>query len=107
MDMQWGADGAFYLLTYGDGFFNINPDAGMYKLGVRQGPARAEGRAHRRQDRRRAAADGQLLERRLAATPDPGDSISFDWDFGDGSAALDRPEPEPHLHERAAATPPS
>ena len=31
MDMQWGADGNFYLLTYGDGFFNINPDAGMYK----------------------------------------------------------------------------
>ena len=31
MDMQWGADGDFYLLTYGDGFFNINPDAGMYK----------------------------------------------------------------------------
>ncbi len=31
MDLQWGADGDFYLLTYGDGFFNINPDAGMYK----------------------------------------------------------------------------
>ena len=31
MDMQWGADGKFYLLTYGDGFFNINPDAGMYR----------------------------------------------------------------------------
>ena len=31
MDMQWGTDGAFYLLTYGDGFFNINQDAGMYK----------------------------------------------------------------------------
>ena len=26
-----GRDGDFYLLTYGDGFFNINPDAGMYK----------------------------------------------------------------------------
>ena len=26
-----GADGSFYLLTYGDGFFAINPDAGMYK----------------------------------------------------------------------------
>ena len=30
-DMQFGADGAFYLLTYGDGFFAANPDAGMYK----------------------------------------------------------------------------
>ena len=31
MDMQFGADGAFYLLTYGDGFFAANADAGMYK----------------------------------------------------------------------------
>ena len=31
MDMQWGSDGDFYLLTYGDGFFAINADAGMYK----------------------------------------------------------------------------
>ena len=31
MDMQWGQDGSFYLLTYGDGFFNINLDAGMYR----------------------------------------------------------------------------
>ena len=39
MDMQFDEDGHFYLLTYGDGFFNINPDAGMYKVGLRQGPA--------------------------------------------------------------------
>ena len=31
MDMQFGTDGAFYLLTYGDGFFQANPDAGMYR----------------------------------------------------------------------------
>ena len=31
MDMQFGPDGTFYLLTYGDGFFAANADAGMYK----------------------------------------------------------------------------
>ena len=32
MDMQWGADGALYMLTYGDGFFRSNnPDAGLYR----------------------------------------------------------------------------
>ena len=31
MDMQFGADGSYYLLTYGDGFFQANPDAGMYR----------------------------------------------------------------------------
>ena len=32
MDLQFGADGALYLLTYGDGFFAGNPDAGMYRF---------------------------------------------------------------------------
>ena len=53
MDMQFGADGDFYLLTYGDGFFNINPDAGLYKWEYVKGQRAADGRADRRQDRRR------------------------------------------------------
>ena len=36
------------------------------QVGVREGPARAEGRADHRQDQRRFAADGQLLQRRIA-----------------------------------------
>ena len=31
MDGQFGADGNFYLLTYGDGFFTQNADAGVYR----------------------------------------------------------------------------
>ena len=31
--------------------------------------------------------------------PDPGDSITYDWDFGDGTAHLGRPQPDAHLHE--------
>ena len=31
MDMQFGKDGSFYLLTYGDGFFAANLDAGLYR----------------------------------------------------------------------------
>ena len=65
MDMQWGADGNFYLLTYGDGFFDINADAGMYRWEYVKGQRRAEGGAHDRQDRRPGAADGQLLQRGL------------------------------------------
>ena len=53
MDMQFGADGAFYLLTYGNGFLRRQPGRRHVQVGVRQGPARAEGRADRRQDRRR------------------------------------------------------
>jgi glucose/arabinose dehydrogenase/type 1 glutamine amidotransferase len=32
MDMKFGPDGNFYLLTYGDGFFNANADAQLVKF---------------------------------------------------------------------------
>jgi len=84
MDMQWGADGAFYLLTYGDGFFNINADAGMYRWDYVKGQ-RAP-RAVMSADRTNGglpltvnfSSEGSLDE-------DPGDSIRYEWDFGDGS----------------------
>ena len=34
---EFGPDGNFYLLTYGDGFFNINPDAGWCKFSYVKG----------------------------------------------------------------------
>jgi PKD repeat protein len=92
MDMQFGADGDFYLLTYGDGFFNINPDAGMYKWQYVKG--------------QRAPTVGMSSDRSDGALPltvnfssagtsdaDPGDSISYDWDFGDGTAHSLDPNP--------------
>ena len=54
MDMQFGADGAFYLLTYGDGFYAINPDAGMYKWDYVKGQRAPKAVLDHRQDRRRA-----------------------------------------------------
>ena len=48
MDMQLGSDGDFYLLTYGDGFFAANADAGMYKWEYVKGHARPDRRADRR-----------------------------------------------------------
>ncbi|HEX6021251.1 MAG TPA: PQQ-dependent sugar dehydrogenase, partial [Solirubrobacter sp.] len=92
MDMQWGADGSFYLLTYGDGFFNINPDAGMYRWDYVKGT--------------RAPKAVLTTDRTDGATPltvkfssassldeDPGDSIRFEWDFGDGTPVSSDPNP--------------
>jgi hypothetical protein len=92
MDMQWGADGNFYLLTYGDGFFAINPDAGMYKWEYVKG-TRAP-KAVLTTDR----TDGPLpltvnFSSAGSFDPDPADSIRFDWDFGDGSAHSIDPNP--------------
>ena len=54
MDLQFGADGNFYLLTYGDGFFAANADAGMYRWEYTKGPqAPRAGSAPRRGTARR------------------------------------------------------
>ena len=74
MDLQFGDDGAFYLLTYGDGFFNINPDAGMYKWEYAKGQ-----RAPRAVLTPTAPTARSPLTVRFSSAgtvdPDPGDSI--------------------------------
>ena len=99
MDMQLGADGSFYLLTYGDGFFNINADAGMYRWDYVKG--------------QRAPKAVLTADRTDGPTPltvnfssagsldeDPGDSIRYEWDFGDGSAHSTEANPT-HTYTKA------
>ena len=106
MDLQWGADGAFYLLTYGDGFFNINQDAGMYKWQYVKGTRAPQGGAHDRQDRRPAAADGAVHRRRLERCRS-GRLDHLRLGLRRRHRALDRPEPKCTPTRRAAATRPS
>ena len=92
MDMQFGSDGAFYLLTYGNGFNVISPDAGMYKWEYVKG--------------KRAPKAVLTTDKTDGASPltvnfssagsldeDPGDSIRYEWDFGDGSPISTEPNP--------------
>ena len=93
MDMEFGPDGSFYLLTYGDGFFAINPDAGMmrwdYVKGQRTPVAvltadKTDGPSPLTVNFSSAGSND----------PDPGDSIRFEWDF-DGNGTVDSVEPNP------------
>ena len=103
MDMQWGADGAFYLLTYGNGFNVISADAGMYKWeyvkgqrapkavlssDVTNGPSPLTVQF---------SSEGSLDE-------DPGDSIRYEWDFGDGSPLSTEPNPTHTYTQRGRFT---
>jgi PKD repeat protein len=93
MDMEFGPDGTFYLLTYGDGFFAINPDAGMmrweYVKGLRPPVAVVS-----------ATPTSGAVPLTVAFSSagsndaDPGDSIRFEWDF-DGNGTVDSIEPNP------------
>ena len=93
MDMRWGPDGDFYLLSYGDGFFRANPDALLVKFSYVKGT---------RAPTAKLAADVTNGQAPLAVNfssegssdPDPGDSIKFAWDF-DGNGTTDSTDPNP------------
>ncbi|WP_170178946.1 ThuA domain-containing protein [Solirubrobacter pauli] len=92
MDMQFGADGAFYLLTYGNGFNVISPDAGMYKWEYNKG--NKSPKAVITTDK---TDGGTPLTVNFSSAgsmdPDPLDSIKYEWDFGDGSPLSTEPNP--------------
>ncbi|HXV35460.1 MAG TPA: PKD domain-containing protein, partial [Gaiellaceae bacterium] len=93
MDMEFGPDGSLYLLTYGDGFFNINPDAAMerfeYVKGQRAPIAVISATPT-------SGQDPLVVSFSSAGTndPDPGDAITYAWDF-DGNGTTDSTEENP------------
>ncbi|MFF3856563.1 ThuA domain-containing protein [Micromonospora sp. NPDC002575] len=93
MDMRWGADGNLYLLTYGDGFFNVNPDAAMLKFSYVKG-LRAPVAALTATPTNGTAPLTVAFSSAGSKDPDPADSISFAWDF-DGNGTTDSIDPNP------------
>ncbi|SBT49317.1 ThuA domain-containing protein [Micromonospora narathiwatensis] len=93
MDMKFGPDGNFYLLTYGDGFFNINPDAAMVKFSYVKGLRAPTAVLAATPTNGRAPLTVQFSSEG-SNDPDPGDSISFAWDF-DGNGTIDSIDPNP------------
>ena len=99
MDLQFGPDGTFYLLTYGDGFFAANADAGMYKWEYVKGQRAPQGVLSTQPDQRSRPADGGVLLRRLAGS---GPRRRADVRVGlrrQRHGRLDRPESDPHVHD--------
>ena len=92
MDMEFGSDGTLYLLTYGDGFFAINPDAAMerfeYVKGLRAPVVSITATPTER------PAPLTVAFTSTASDPDPGDSIRYEWDF-DSNGSVDSIDPNP------------
>ena len=93
MDMEFGPDGTFYLLTYGDGFFAINPDAGMMRWEYVKG-LRAPVAVVSATPTNGPAPLTVAFSSEGSNDADPGDSIRFEWDF-DGNGTVDSVEPNP------------
>ena len=104
MDMQFGADGSFYLLTYGDGFFVANPDAGLYRFDYVAGPQRPRAVMSATPTNGVAPLTVQFSSEG-SQDPDENDSISFQWDFGvPGTDADSRPTRTPRSRTRPTAS---
>jgi hypothetical protein len=93
MEMEFGPDGSLYVLEYGDGFFRPNPDAQLavirYVKGTRSPVAVLNATP--------TSGPAPLTVAFSSAgshDPDPGESISFAWDFtNDGT--VDSADPNP------------
>jgi PKD repeat protein len=93
MDLQFDGHGHFYLLTYGDGFFNINADAGMYRWDYVKG-LRAPKAVLTATPRDGPAPLTVRFSSEGSSDPDPADSIRFEWDL-DGNGTVDSVDPDP------------
>ncbi|HEY6891557.1 MAG TPA: ThuA domain-containing protein [Solirubrobacter sp.] len=93
MDMQFGTDGSYYLLTYGDGFFQSNPDAGMYRWEYVKGQRAPQAVLGATPTDGIAPLTVQFSSEG-SRDADPGDSIRFAWDF-DEDGVVDSTDPDP------------
>jgi PKD repeat protein/glucose/arabinose dehydrogenase len=93
MDMRWGADGNFYLMSYGDGFFRANPDARLVKFSYVKGTRAPIAVVSATPTSGRAPLTVNFSSAG-SNDPDPGDSIKFAWDF-DNNGTTDSVDPNP------------
>ncbi|MFI7490094.1 PQQ-dependent sugar dehydrogenase [Micromonospora echinaurantiaca] len=92
MDLEFGPDGALYVLEYGDGYFAENPDAQLSRIDFVRG---------NRTPIPKISADPTAGQAPLtvtfssAGTVDPdGDPLRYAWDF-DADGSVDSTEPNP------------
>ncbi len=92
MDMEFGPDGALYVLEYGDGFFSENPDAQLSRIDFVRGNYTPVPQVAAEPTTGVAPLTVTFSS---AGTTDPdGDPITYAWDF-DMDGTVDSTEPNP------------
>ncbi|UED87592.1 ThuA domain-containing protein [Streptomyces profundus] len=93
-DMEFGPDGAMYLIEWGMDFNygggNVNPDSGLYKINYTKGSRTPVAEANSDRD-----SGPTPLEVNFSGegSHDPdGDELTYTWDLGDGTTS-DEPNP--------------
>ncbi|GAA4071089.1 PQQ-dependent sugar dehydrogenase [Actinomadura miaoliensis] len=103
MDLEFGPDGALYVLTYGESYFGTDDHAGLFRI-------EHIGTTGRRPEVSVSAdrtSGGKPLTVRFssAGTHDPeGTALTYKWDFGDGTTST-RPNPTHRYTKRGQFSP--
>ncbi|WP_430868790.1 ThuA domain-containing protein [Demequina aurantiaca] len=92
MDAEWGPDGSLYVIDWGSGFGGNNANSGVYRIDYVEGNpspvARASADVTHTADTSLEVNFSSEGTRHPAALP-----LSYEWDFGDGSATSSDPNP--------------
>ncbi|MGH3311340.1 MAG: PQQ-dependent sugar dehydrogenase [Streptomyces sp.] len=84
MDMEFGPDGALYVLDYGTGFFNGDENSAVYRIdNATDGHSPV---AEAKSDRTSGQAPLEVAFSAEGSDAD-GDALTYRWDFGDGATS--------------------
>ncbi|MET7424591.1 ThuA domain-containing protein [Dactylosporangium sp. NPDC005555] len=86
MDMEFGPDGSLYLLEWGSAFGGGNNDSGLYRIDYVQGGRSPIAKANGTPTNGNAPLNVQFSSAGTA-DPDPGNTLSYLWTFGDGTTS--------------------
>ncbi|MEO3926844.1 ThuA domain-containing protein [Micromonosporaceae bacterium B7E4] len=86
MDLEFGRDGSLYLLEWGTNFGGGNNDSGLYRIDYIQGGRSPIAKATGTPTSGNAPLTVQFSSTGTA-DPDPGDTLRYQWTFGDGTTS--------------------
>lgn len=85
MDMEFGPDGALYVLDYGTGFFNGDENSAVYRIeNATDGHSPI---AEAKSDKTSGQAPLEVAFSSEGSSDSDGDELSYSWDFGDGNTS--------------------
>ena len=108
MDMEFGPDGALYVLEYGDGYFAENPDAQLSRIDyIGEGGNRSPVPAIEAEPTAGKAPLTVAFSSEGTTDPDGDTKLQYAWDFdGDGKVDSRKARRDPTPTPRTAATAP-